>query len=250
MVRRRAPMSLWQLIKVVDEGPDGMISRSSHATAGVAGRLWQIPRPLPRDAGAAGAEGVGARPERRWQPGKSLCPAVPPGVADAGRGVRPAGARSGPADRSGADARCGPGGGANSASRIRKSLFQNDCPVPRPSSSRFPISWNDSRDPPGPSGICAVRRSAVRGCGGPRTSPSYRTGHCGSAFRSGGVALPPGFTVSLSDSLRSGLGTRGLARAPGLLANADDTAQAADPGVSGIPPRRRPRTRCPRCASA
>ncbi|MFE3056065.1 hypothetical protein [Nocardia sp. NPDC059239] len=46
-VRKHALMSLWQLIRVVDEDPDGMISGSPYATAGVVGRLWQTPRVLP-----------------------------------------------------------------------------------------------------------------------------------------------------------------------------------------------------------
>ncbi|GAB0105118.1 hypothetical protein JMUB6875_40960 [Nocardia sp. JMUB6875] len=48
-VRTRALMSLWQLIRVVDEDGDGMISGSAYATAGVLERLWQTPR-LPLDS--------------------------------------------------------------------------------------------------------------------------------------------------------------------------------------------------------
>ncbi|WP_040813080.1 prenyltransferase/squalene oxidase repeat-containing protein [Nocardia concava] len=43
-VRSRALMSLWQLIRVVDEDADGMITGSAYATAGVVERLWQTPR--------------------------------------------------------------------------------------------------------------------------------------------------------------------------------------------------------------
>ncbi|OJF80362.1 prenyltransferase/squalene oxidase repeat-containing protein [Nocardia seriolae] len=46
-VRRRALMSLWQLIRLVDEDADGMITGSPYATAGVVARLWQTPRLLP-----------------------------------------------------------------------------------------------------------------------------------------------------------------------------------------------------------
>lgn len=48
-VRTRALMSLWQLIRVVDEDGDGMITGSAYATAGVLERLWQTPR-LPLDS--------------------------------------------------------------------------------------------------------------------------------------------------------------------------------------------------------
>ncbi|MEU6586269.1 hypothetical protein [Nocardia sp. NPDC046763] len=45
-VRKHALMSLWQLIKAVDEDPEGAISGSPYATAGVVARLWQTLRVL------------------------------------------------------------------------------------------------------------------------------------------------------------------------------------------------------------
>lgn len=71
-VRKHALMSLWQLIRVVDEDPDGMISGSPYATAGVVGRAVANTPSAVRDAGAAGAECVGAHPERRRQPGERV----------------------------------------------------------------------------------------------------------------------------------------------------------------------------------
>ncbi|MEC3953157.1 hypothetical protein VMT65_08975 [Nocardia sp. CDC153] len=46
-IRKRALMSLWQLIRLVDEDADGMITGSPYATAVVVDRLQQTPRLLP-----------------------------------------------------------------------------------------------------------------------------------------------------------------------------------------------------------
>ncbi|GAB2514420.1 hypothetical protein [Nocardia heshunensis] len=63
-LRRRALMSLWQLIRLVDEDPDGMLTGSAYASAGVLGRAWQTPRLLPDSLARLGLNAL-ARSQNR-----------------------------------------------------------------------------------------------------------------------------------------------------------------------------------------
>ncbi|MGW4247407.1 hypothetical protein [Nocardia sp. NPDC004722] len=310
-LRRRALMSLWQLIRLVDEDPDGMLTGSAYATAVVLGRLWQTHR-LPADSLARPALNALARSQNRdgsW--GSPHAPrryrVVPTLAVVCALSELPAEAPIA-ADRARAAARRGTeflfSDPEVFAPDRLPSLDAVDCTVPMllrrlvaqpgfdgarygPAANRARIAQRDNADgcavrharaaeglraewrvfplelldtPPrgwraedqlyAGSVWCApaltasairwhetelagaqryLRREAVRHHGlWPVLAPvtNFERAMAAAVFVRLGFPLPPGFTASLSASLREALSADGMALAPGLPPDADDTALA------------------------
>ncbi|MFE3193785.1 hypothetical protein ACFXHA_32615 [Nocardia sp. NPDC059240] len=310
-LRRRALMSLWQLIRLVDEDPDGMLTGSAYATAGVLGRLWQTPRLLPDSLARLGLNALARSQNRDGSWGSPHAPrgyrVVPTLAVVCALRELP---HDAPIDRDRA---------WTAARRGTEFLFSDpevfvpdrlpsleavDCTVPmllerlltqpdfdgarygiaasrarnaqrgnvdgcarrharavagrRVEWRTFPLELLDS--PPlgwraedqlhAGSIWCApaltasairwhggeldgaqryLRREAVRHHGlWPMLAPvtNFERAVAAALFVRLGFPLPPGFVASLSASLRSALGTEGMAFAPGLPPDADDTALA------------------------